>query len=192
MKNPVTKVVKNRKSCRVYQLNDKRNYYFRIRGVKGKMKGKWSKVKKVTLDSANIDIIKLINEKYDLKLSLNAKVIKYKICEEKYQFNGKDYKGCQIFAKIQINKSDFEVTDKLIKKSKNVSYSLYDTAIEDISWWDLNKKDILKGHDFFNTIRTFENAQDNQGIVIRGHLEVYVVKNVKKGHKLVYVCYEGA
>lgn len=191
MKNPITKVVRKRTSCKIFQLKNKKNYYFRIRGVRGKMKGKWSKIKKVTLDSANIDIVKLINSKYNLKLSLNAKVLKQKVCEERYEVSGKTYKGCKIFAKIQVSNSDFEVTDKLIQKSKNISYSVYDMAVEDVSWWDLNKKNIIKGQDFFNTIKVFENQQDNQGIVIRGHMEVYVAKSIKQNYRLVYVCYEG-
>lgn len=191
MRNSISKVIKKRKNCKVYQLKNKKNYYFRIRGVKGKMKGKWSKIKKVTLDSASIDIVKLINSKYNLKLSLNAKVINHKVCEERYEVSGKNYKGCKIFTKMQLSNSDFEVTDKLIQKSKNISYSIYDTAVEDVDWWDLNKKNIIKGQDFFNTIKVFENKEDNQGIVIRGHMEIYVARSIKQKYRLVYVCYEG-
>ena len=155
------------------------------------MKGKWSNIKKVTLNSSSIDVINLINSKYNLKLSLNAKVINYKTCEEKYEFNGKSYKGCRIFAKIQLSENDFAKTDKLIQNSKNSSYSIYDAAVEEIDWWNLKKKDIIKSQDFFNTVKVFENKEDNQGIVIRGHMEVYVVKSVKQNYRLVYLCYEG-
>ena len=45
--------------------------------------------------------------------------------------------------------------------------------------------------DFFNTIKVFENKEDNQGIVIRGHMEIYVARSIKQKYRLVYVCYEG-
>lgn len=191
MKKSIIKTVKKRRSCKIYKLKNNKNYYFRIRGIKGKTKGKWSNIKKVTLNSDSIDAINLINSKYNLKLSLNAKVVNYKTCEEKYEFNGKSYKGCRIFAKIQLSETDFAKTDKLIQNSKNSSYSIYDAAVEEIDWWNLKKKNIIKSQDFFNTVKVFENKEDNQGIVIRGHMEVYVVKSVKQNYRLVYLCYEG-
>ena len=55
----------------------------------------------------------------------------------------------------------------------------------------MKKKNIIKSQDFFNTVKVFENEGDNQGIVIRGHMEVYVMKSVKQNYRLVYLCYEG-
>ena len=36
MKKSIIKTVKKRRSCKVYKLKNNRNYYFRIRGIKGK------------------------------------------------------------------------------------------------------------------------------------------------------------
>lgn len=190
MTNSKLKTVKKRNSIKIYNLN-KGIYYFRVRGIKGKIKGKWSKIRKVTLDSDNIDVINQINSKYNLKLSLNAKLINYEIDKLEYQFDGKKYESCTMFAKIQISDSDFKETDKIIKKSQNLSFSIFDEA-KKISWWKLKKRDIIKGQDFFNTLKVYTNEEDSQGIVVRGHMEVYIAEVAKKGYKLLYICYEGA
>ena len=191
MKNSIIKTVKKRNNCKISNLEKGKKYFFRIRGIRGRMKGRWSKINAIKLDSNNIDIIKLINSKYNLKLPLNAKILNYTNIEDNYEFDRRKFKVCRIFAKIKLSDSEFKYTDSIIKKSKNMSYSIYEVAEKEIKWWNIKKKNIIKGQDFFNTIRVYENKQDNEGVAVRGHMEVYVTKGVKKGHKMIYICYEG-
>lgn len=112
MTNSKLKIVKKRNSIKIYNLN-KGIYYFRVRGIKGKIKGKWSKIRKVTLDSDNIDVINQINSKYNLKLSLNAKLINYEIDKLNINLTVRNMKVVQCLQKykflIQILKKQIKL-----------------------------------------------------------------------------------